>query len=188
MISKLYVKAKTLLFLAKSSASVVFLANISKSTTDGLIIRGASYSEIKNVEKIYKELNSTSFSNYQKIQYKLHSKKTIIIAEKNSDGLKKVVGIDLYYLNPRDLKDGTIHEGFIGVLPEFEGQGIATKMRMIAKKHFQNQGFDGISTRISKLNLGSLISAKKLGFKPVEEYYDKLMDEDRYYLVCKLKE
>ena len=89
----------------------------------------------------------------------------------------------LFYMNPRDFKENTVHEGFIGVLPEYEGQGIATQMRKVAKQHFKQAGFSGISSRISKENLGSLHSAKKIGFEPVEEYFDNNMKEERYYLI-----
>lgn len=98
----------------------------------------------------------------------------------------KVMGIDMFYFNPRDFNENTVHEGFIGVLSEYQGQGIATIMRKQAIKHFKENRLAGISTRISKNNLGSLYSAEKLGFKPVDEYYDEAMDEQRYYLVCNL--
>lgn len=188
MIVKGYKKLMRFVFLTKSTIKVVCLPNFLESRNDGLEIRGANPDEIDNINDIYEKLNSQSLSSFQRIQFKIHSKKTIIVAEQYVDGVKKLVGMDMYYLNPRDLSDGTIHEGFIGVLPESEGQGIATQMRKLAKNHFRDAGFKGISTRISKNNLGSLNSAKKLGFKPFEEYFDSIINEERYYLICNLKE
>lgn len=154
----------------------------------GIILRGASISDLDRIELTHKTLNKTKLPASIKIILKGCSEKSIIIAEKKLKDRFLIVGMDMYYLNPRDFKENTIHEGFIGVMPEYEGQGIATKMRILAKQHFRDVGFRGISSRISKNNLGSLNSAKKLGFEPVEEYFDSLMNEDRYYLICNLKE
>lgn len=49
----------------------------------------------------------------------------------------QIIGMDMFYFNPRDLNENTVHEGFIGVLPEYQGQGIATIMRQQAIKHFR---------------------------------------------------
>ena len=106
----------------------------------------------------------------------------------SSDGARSIVGINFYYLNFRDFKEGTVHEGFVGVAPGFEGQGIATAIRRLAVRHFENSGFSGISSRVSCSNFASLKSARKIGYEPVEKYFDDLSGELRFYLVCKLKE
>lgn len=154
---------------------------------DNYVIRGCLKSELEEAERIYKTLNSRGFSRIQKMLLMLFSNKNLIITISNQNGYKKIVGINLYYINHRDFKENTIHEGFIGVIPESEGRGIATKMRKQAIEHFRNAGFKGISTRISQNNLGSLNSARKLGFEPVEEYFDSVMGEDRYYLIYNLR-
>lgn len=92
----------------------------------------------------------------------------------------------MFYFNQRDFIDGTIHEGFIGVLPEAEGQGTGTRLREAAIAYFSANNIQGISTRISKNNLKSFRSAKKLGFKVSEEYFDENSKETRYYLVLSL--
>jgi len=188
MILRSYKALIRFIFLTKSSFKVVSLPSFLEEVNGGLKIRGANSDEINEVDDVYEKLNSQRLSSFQRFQFKVHSKKTIIVVEQDVEGVKKLVGINIYYLNPRDFSDGTIHEGFIGVMPESEGQGIATQMRNLAKEHFRNAGIKGISTRISKNNLGSLNSAKKLGFEPVEEYFDTVMNEDRYYLICNLKE
>lgn len=188
MILKGYKILIRFIFLTKSSIKISFLPVFLESKSNGIKIRGANSNELDEINKIYEKLNFQSLSKYQRIQFKIHSKKNFIVAEQYINGNKKLVGMDMYYLNPRDFSDGTIHEGFIGVMPDFEGQGIATRMRILAKEHFRDAGFRGISTRISKNNLGSINSAKKLGFEPVEAYFDVVMNEDRYYLICNLKE
>ena len=184
---KIYKKLMSISFLTKSSVKIFFLPDFSESESGDIKIRSAKSDEINEINDIYEKLNSQGLSNYQRIQFKVNSKKTIIVAEQHVDGKKKLVGIDMYYLNARDFSEGTIHEGFVGVLPESEGQGIATQMRKRAIEHFRIAGFKGISTRISKNNLGSLNSARKLGFEPAEEYFDTIMSEYRYYLICNLR-
>ena len=188
MILKAYKKLISFISLTKSSIKIISLPDFLESKNNGLVIRGANSDDIDEINKIYEKLNFQSLSKSQRTQFKIHSKKNVIVAEQYIDSIKKLVGMNMYYINPRDFSDGTIHEGFIGVMPESERQGIATRMRKLAKEHFRDAGFRGISTRISKNNLGSINSAKKLGFEPVEEYFDTRMNEDRYYLICNLKE
>jgi RimJ/RimL family protein N-acetyltransferase len=94
-----------------------------------------------------------------------------------------LIGTELYYFNQRDLQEKTIHQGFRGILPAWQGRGIGTLLTGYAISHFKNSKIDGISSRVSLNNLASLRSNMKLGFKPVEEYFDKDMCENRYYLV-----
>lgn len=180
---KFFKKLKALLLnllkFSKSKSRLKNFHSIESFTNTNIRIRSYNYADEVSVKKLYKELNGIDLSIYHRELYKREGDKLLFISiDKN-----KIVGMDMFYFNSRDFKENTIHEGFIGVLPESEGQGIATEMRQEAIKHFQKNGLSGISTRISKNNLGSLRSAKKLGFKPVEEYYDEQMKEKRYYLI-----
>ncbi|SUA59277.1 GNAT-family acetyltransferase [Oligella ureolytica] len=151
---------------------------------DRFVVRAYSSSDENSVSKLYEQLNKIPLSKAHKNLYQNSGSKLLFVATDKKNN--QVMGIDMFYFNPRDFNENTVHEGFIGVLPEYQGQGIATIMRKQAIKHFKENRLAGISTRISKNNLGSLYSAEKLGFKPVDEYYDEAMDEQRYYLVCNL--
>lgn len=179
-------KLTTLKFLRINIVKLLTILKIPLYNYDTYIIRGCTYSELKEAEKLYQKLNGRKFSNTQRILLKLYSKKNLIVAIDKSTN--KVIALNLYYVNHRDLIDNTIHGGFIGVLPQYEGRGIATNMRKLAKSHFEKFGFTGISSRISKSNIASLKTAEKVGFIPVEEYFDTVMNERRYYLICNLKE
>lgn len=172
----------------KTIAKFYKIKKIEEIEFKGLIFRGADINDLSEIKQIYIGLSGNEFSGSNINLLKYCARKLVIIAEKKVNGSKRILGMDLYYMNPRDFQESTVHEGFIGVLPEYEGQGIATQMRKHAIAHFKKAGFKGISTRISKSNIGSLRSAEKLGFKPVEEYFDTLKNEDRYYMVCKLGE
>jgi len=163
--------------------------NSVKPTNIGeIFIRGMESSDEKQVLEIYHQLNGAAqFSCSRRWLYRLAGSKLMLVAVKKEMTGEKIVGMNMYYLNKRDFTDDSIHEGFIGVLPEMGGLGIATNMRNIAKKHFLENGFKGISTRISLSNLPSLKSAEKIGFKPVEKYLDVVTKEERYYMICALE-
>lgn len=175
-------------FFTINASKLLLIDTLPNLNHDNYVIRGCLKSELKEAEKTYKILSGRSFSRIQKVLLRLFSNKTLIVTISDQNDYKKIIGVNLYYINHRDFKENTIHEGYIGVLPEFEGQGVATKMRMNAKNHFQKSGFSGISSRVSKNNLASLRSAKKMQFEPVEEYFDNNKNEDRYYLICNLGE
>lgn len=179
-------KKTTLEFLIINTVKLLAILKMPLYDYDTYIIRGCRYSELKEAEGLYRKLNGRYFSNIQKIILKLFSKKNLIVTIDKSTN--KIIALNFYYLNHRDFIENTIHGGFIGVLPQYEGQGIATNMRKLAKSHFEKVGFTGISSRISKNNIASLKTAKKVGFIPVEDYFDTVMNEDRYYLICNLKE
>lgn len=94
-----------------------------------------------------------------------------------------LLAMNLFYFNQRDLEEGTIHEGFIGVRSSVRGRGIARSLRHYCAEHFRRSGLVGVSTRISVSNAASLKSATRVGFTPVEKYTDPTSDEERYYMV-----
>jgi GNAT superfamily N-acetyltransferase len=151
-----------------------------------LIIRGCSSLDQSLIADLYLKFNRVPLSSRLKKLYSEYGEKLIVVAQLR--GTAEIVGLDMFYFNQRDIAEGTVHEGFIGVLPRFEGAGIATRMRNHALWHFKRSGFQGVSTRISRSNIGSLSSAEKLGFNILDEYSDISTGEDRYYLVCDLQE
>ncbi|EPJ1914332.1 GNAT family N-acetyltransferase [Vibrio cholerae] len=159
------------------------LVPVKKFETENYILRGADIKDFERLKVIYSQFNNYDLSKLNMGLFKRQSEKLILVSEIINGSESNIVGMNLFYFNPRDFKEGTIHEGFIGVLPEFEGRGLATAMRKHAIAHFRLSGLSGISTRISKNNISSLRSAEKLGFKPIEEYFDPVIQEDRYYLV-----
>lgn len=167
--------------LIKTQSKLKGISSIEKVALSNIEIRSYTVNDEKEIAYIYEKLNRISLSKYHKILYKTFGDKILFLA--TDVGNKEIVGMDMFYFNPRDFTENTIHEGFIGVLPDSEGQGIATQMRQEAIKHFKKYGLSGISTRISKNNLGSLHSAEKLGFTTVEEYFDSITNEERYYMV-----
>ncbi len=180
-------KLSALAFSMKNISATRRIVDFKSEYVDELLFRGYSALDEKAITEMYRQLNDGAiFSQIQRILYSYIGRRCLLVAEqKDAVGASKIVGMNMYYLNKRDVQENTIHEGFIGVVPEAGGQGIATKMRQIAIRHFKAAGFSGISTRISLNNTASLVSAKKIGFQPVEEYQEPSTGEQRYYMVCK---
>lgn len=188
--NKFILKIKSLfkksIFFITNYLKIRSVKRINEVKVGDIIIRGCKKKDYKAVEEIYKKLNNKNiFPRAKRWLYFMVGQQCLIVAiKKDNSGSYSVVGINLYYINDRDIKENTIHEGFIGVLPEVGGQGISGKMRKEAIRHFKESGFYGISTRISLKNKASLSSAEKNGFKKVEEYFEASTGEKRCYMIC----
>lgn len=166
------------------------MSSIRTKTINGIIYRGYRKRDAAEVDKIYAQLNNGArFEGLRRQLYTSIGSRCLFVAVcTNEVGEEIVVGMNMYYLNARDIREQTIHEGFIGVIPRMTGKGIASILRSMAKAHFKDMGFKGISTRISLNNLPSLQSAKKMGFLPLEEYIESSTGEKRYYMVANFME
>ncbi|HYD78289.1 MAG TPA: GNAT family N-acetyltransferase [Paucimonas sp.] len=115
---------------------------------------------------------------------RLRGERFCLTARRCADGA--LAGMALYYFNARDRDAGAIHEAYIGLMPPLRGMGLGTFMRRHALRHFAGCGLDRVSSRVSAGNLPSLKGNMKLGFLPVETYFDSAMAEQRHYLICDL--
>lgn len=187
MMSKFKSRFNVLLFFVRNLTALHKVVEIKSIEIDGLVFRGYSKKDADSVSSIYRQLNDKAdFSWVQRVLYKfVGSRCFFIVEQKNHDGTLMVCGINMYYLNNRDIQDNTIHEGFIGVMPKARGRGIATKMRQMAVSHFRSAGFSGMSTRISLDNMASLVSARKNGFRVIDEYEESSTGDQRYYMILK---
>jgi GNAT superfamily N-acetyltransferase len=175
---------QTVLFVIKNIVCLINLKNISEVDIDNQItIKGAARKEIKEILAIYSYFNDFRQIAFEKrILYFLVSKKCVFAAKDME--ANKIIGVELYYFNNKDIDDHTIHQGFRGVLPAWQGNHIGSKITAHAVNHFKRGCFDGISTRVSLNNIPSLKSNSNQGFRPVEKYFDADMKEERYYLIC----
>lgn len=187
MFSKLKNKVLNILFFARNTNAARRVFEIKRETVGEFVFRGYSSSDAGPIAAIYQELNSGAvFSRLQRKLYMRIGRRCLFVVECiDVFGVSRIVAMNMYYFNRRDIRDDTVHEGFIGVLPEYSGRGIATEMRKMAVEHFRASGFSGISTRITLDNTASLVSARKIGFQPVERYEEPSTGEQRYYMICK---
>lgn len=171
--------------LLKELETSLSFTSVVHEESGGVLIRGFRFRDLRQLRDLYHGLNPTgSLSLARLIWGGIGYRRLLIVAEERQS--RSLVGLDLFYFNPRDLQESTVHEGFVGVVPGHQGKGLATKMRIAAKKHFQRNGMKGISTRISQSNKPSLMSALKLDFEIVETHHS-VSEGDNYYMVCKLE-
>lgn len=98
------------------------VSKIQTATFAGFVIRGAKKKDIEKIKNFYQKCTGRVFTNRHIYLLQKCEEKICIITEKET----QIVGFDLFYMNSRDFKQKTVHEGFIGVLPDYEGKGIAT--------------------------------------------------------------
>ena len=139
---------------------------------------------LQTVEAVYSMLSDDmALSKRNRMLFMVCGRKLVfVLYDKVAE---KIIGVEFYYFNKRDINENTIHQGFRGILPEYQGKGLGTALTQYAYDIFSKTSLKGMSTRVSCNNLSSLISNKKIGFEPVEKYFDSSMNEERYYMICK---
>lgn len=149
----------------------------------GFRYQGLTKEHFQDFDRLKKKLSQNQgLSRVKKLLYQYAGNKLVLVVIDPQQN--RLIGLNMFYFNKRDLLENSVHAGFIGVDPQYQGQKIASTMRARIKHHFMQNGLKGLSSRISLNNEGSLRSALKVGFKPVEKYYDNALGEERYYLVC----
>ena len=172
------------------TAAILFFVDIIRSTAirpiiprteNGIVYRGLDRHFLKAAFSLYSELNSgESLPWSRRLFYHLFGRRMAFVATID----ERVVGIAFYCFKMRDIKANTVHSSFSGVSPAFQGKGIGTEMRRSAMLHFFKNGVSGYSSRISLSNTYSMRASLKLGFRPVEKYYDKQKGEERCYMLA----
>lgn len=177
-----------LFFLTRNIFYLLKKKSIPTIDLNGMVYRGGKVSDIKRVMDIYSSLNEGKKPSWQvRWLLKILGEKVLWVVVDKNRSPDEVIAVNIYYLNKRDCFENTIHEGFIGVIPLYQGKGIATELRRLSQRHYSVIGLAGISTRISIDNNASLASATKLGFVPVETYTDILTGERRHYMICDIR-
>lgn len=141
-------------------------------------------SYINKVDEIYSLFSDGKHMSWEmKILFYLCGKTLVFLIYDKS--IHEVIGVEFYYFNRRDIRENTIHQGFRGIFNEYQGRGLGTHLTQYANSTYSKRELYGISSRVSCDNLSSLCSNKKIGFVPIEKYFDSNTNEDRYYMICK---
>lgn len=175
---------KKIHFIVLNLIKAVKIKPVKTYHNNGIKYSGLNKDKFKKFCDLYMQMHNGKGLDWPKlIIYYFFGKRFVFLA--STDDKEEIIAFAMYYINFRDIADSTVHQGFTGVIPEYRGRKFATKIRTMAKAHFKKSGFKGISSRVSLSNTPSLKSNLNLGFKPVERYYDKSLNEERYYLICK---
>lgn len=179
--------AGSVLFIFLNLRACNKLVPISVNIYNGMVYRGAKDKQDRlEIYQLYDSFHPGKKLHWSKrLVYRFAGSKLLMTAWDDKE--RKLVGIDIYYFNPRDISENSVHQGFTGVHPEWQGKKIGTEIRKQALRHFAANGLSAVSSRVSLTNISSLKSNEKLGFKPEESYFDDKLGEERYYLKCDLK-
>lgn len=127
------------------------------------------------VNQLYRDYADRGLSLRTKVLLSLVGARLCFVARKEAN---LTIGVQLFYFNERDHKENTIHEGFVAVAPAYQGQNIASTMRLRSLQHFKHCGLAGVSSRVRSANAASLKSAQKAGFLVAEKRGDE------FYLIA----
>lgn len=157
---------------------------VQSETENGMTYRGMYRSELNSINKLHILMNGgSSLALARRIVYWLVGRRIVIVVSKEEDGKEKVIGFVMFYFNRADVKQNTIHDGFLGVEPNYQGLGIGSKLTRKGVRHFGCTYLSGMSARIDLNNKASLAANLKAGFEPVEQYTDPVTGLERYYLI-----
>lgn len=161
------------------------LKPFASSELNGITYRAMRRKEIYCINELHKEaFSDTDISKRNTFLWWFLSKKFVFVATEGNH----IVGYITFYFNYKDIENKTIHAAEMAVSKNMRGKKIGYNLRFFSKKNLENSHLIGMTTSISQNNMPSLVTAYKLGFQSTEEYFDQIMNEKRYYLVCKFKE
>ena len=157
---------------------------VQSETENGITYRGMHRSELTAINNLHILMNGGSkIALARRFVYWLAGNKIVIVVSKQEQGKEKIIGFNMFYFNKQDVKQNTIHDGFIGIDHNYQGLGIGSKLRRKGVEHFSHTCLSGISSRIDIDNKASLAVTLKVGAKPVEQYTDPVTGVERYYLI-----
>ena len=176
---------RTIIFVLRNIYACLKLKKIKIAiVSENIMILPMTRNYLKDVSYIYSKLSDGDVLSWRnKLLFFLCGSKLVFILYDKFE--QKVIGTEFYYFNKKDIQESTIHQGFRGILPEFQGKGLGTALTQYAYDVFSKTSLKGMSSRVSCNNLASLISNKRIGFEPIENYFDSEMNEERYYMICK---
>lgn len=157
---------------------------VQSETENGITYRGMHRSELTLINSLHILMNGGSkIALARRLVYWLVGNRIVIVVRKQEQGIDKVIGFNMFYFNKQDVKQNTIHDGFIGIDHNYQGLGLGSKLRRKGVEHLSHTYLSGISSRIDVDNKASLAVTLKVGAKPVEQYTDPVTGVERYYLI-----
>ncbi|MEN3295667.1 MAG: L-amino acid N-acyltransferase [Burkholderiales bacterium] len=174
-----------LVFLVRNLCCAKEIAPFTSARFGAISVEPLSKAYLAAADNLYAEMNRGARLRLMKVLLSVLGSRFCLLARRTDSN--ELVGMAIYYFNARDRKEGTVHEGYIGLREAERNLGLGTFIRRHALKNFARSGLEGVSSRISVNNLASLKSNTNLGFVPVETYLDPSTGEERHYLVCELR-
>lgn len=144
------------------------LLPVRESCTDSFFIRGCRKSDLKRFAAVHEKLRGgRKLSGWRQFVYFFVGDRLVCLVR---GGKGEVVGFVMYYFKGKaDARRSSIHEAFIGVLPEYQGKGLGTHIRSTMVDCFQRSNINRVTSDIDRGNTASIKSAERAGFSPVKD-------------------
>lgn len=139
------------------------LRDITLEQEDGdILYKCASISDLKELESLHLNLFRAPLISWIRYVYRFRAPQLISIAiDKKSN---KIIGYDMYIFNESEVAQRIIHNVYVGVKSEYQGQGISTKLRKFSLNSYNQGVLLGASTISGFDDIKALRSAQKAGF------------------------
>ena len=133
-----------------------------KTIEDGdFIFRAGTRHDLKTIEKLHLAAYHVPQVSWIRRVYTFRSSQFIgVVTTKNGT----LVGYDSFIINEVEAADRIIHEQDVVIAPQFQGQGLAVKLRRYSISCYNHGSFCGVSTLAGEKDLKALRTAQKSGY------------------------
>lgn len=146
---------------------------------DGFTFKPADASLLPQIEKLHLQLFRKGLLGWLRWVYRFRAPELISVIV-NDKG--ELVGYDAFMFNTAEAGECIIHELYVGIAPEYQGQGLAVKLRRYSKDCYDHGVLRAVSTLASLDDIKALRTAQKAGF-----YITKRSAKPpAHYLICNL--
>ena len=123
--------------------------------------KSASAAYLSQIEFLHLLLFRQPLENWLRwlYKFKLDELGSVIV-----NGSDQVVGYDLFMFNDGEFRQHILHELYVGVSQELQGQGLSTRLRTFSAGMYDYGKLSAISTVAFDNDIKSLRSAQKAGF------------------------
>lgn len=179
-----YVAYNTLRIICNITITLV-MPCIKEKQIGNYVIKRCEKKHIPQIISLYKKFNKQKRTPILLTCIMTFMNNKLVYIITNKDGL--LMGFQILYFNFYDIRNLSIHEGFIAVAEEFRGLGLSRKLRENTLKDLSRiRWLRTVTSRISISNTRSMTGAINLGFREKRRYFEKKTNEERAFMVCDL--
>lgn len=128
---------------------------------DGITYRSGKASDLKDIDAVHQQLFRLPMLGWLRWVYRFRMPELATIAR---DSRGALVGYSLCMFNVSEVPEHLIHEIYIAITPDFQGKGLAVKLRRIAAQSYDHGRFAGMSTLAGVDDIKALRTAQRAGF------------------------
>ncbi|HAR80229.1 MAG TPA: hypothetical protein DCR21_05290 [Succinivibrionaceae bacterium] len=128
---------------------------------DGLIFRAGTKADLKKIDEQHLKIYKVPILEWLRRVYSVCPEELIGVVETQD---KELIGYDLFMFNESEVTQEIIHEWEVVIAPEYQGRGIATRLRRYSAESYNHGRLAGVSTLAGFSDVKALRTAQKAGF------------------------